>query len=170
MAAPERLLACAVSSQGMATIVLDKGRLRDWQLSRAVLDDHDKARSKLRLMAHEFGIDIFATENPFDLSRKGLRARSLLHTLIQTMQDEAIRTIPLRRIQLYPNKYEEAEALSQRFTEIAGHCPRKPKVGVNPPRDILYFEALSYTVTVLDSPELLVQLALGNTDRGPASE
>lgn len=165
MAAPERLLACAVSSQGMATIVLDNGRLKDWQLSRAILDDHDKARSKLRLMAHEFGVDAFTTENPFDHSRKGKRARNLLHTLIQTMQDEGIRTIPLRRIQLYQNRFEEAEALSQRFTEIAGHCPSRPLPGSNPSRDILYFEPLSYAVSVMDLGEIPIQLGLEDTSR-----
>ncbi|WP_417519742.1 hypothetical protein [Minwuia sp.] len=148
------MIVCAISTQGLATVCLSGATLKHWQLSRALLADHQKARSGLRLLALRFEIDAFVIENPFDHCRKGLKSRSLMQVLIQTVEDEAFHVIRLRRLRLYQNRLAEARAMAFRFPPIAPHCPKPWPPRTNPPRDILYFEALAMAAQVLDNPGL----------------
>ncbi|ANK81537.1 MAG: hypothetical protein TEF_12600 [Rhizobiales bacterium NRL2] len=153
-ARPERLIAVAVSSDGIAAVCLVGGKLKNWQLWRPAPGRETELRSKVRTLVAEFGPDIIATEDPHLDCRKRGRSYASLLALVQDAQDQPARHIPLQRIQLYRNQIEEAQALVGRFTEMAAYRPNRAIPANTLRRYLLYFEALSYAVRVCNAKRL----------------
>lgn len=134
----------------MAAVSLLGGELKDWRMWSGGKQLEANARSSLRILVASFNADIVVTESPFGPTAKTGRSLRILRTLTQAAEDEPIEHFRITRVQAYRNRYEEARVLANRFPPISGFCPVELKSYENEPRNLLYFEALSFAVTALD--------------------
>ena len=152
MATYDRILAFAVATGQTATVFVVSGKLMDWQMWREVTASPTRTRSELRVMIATLNPTLIVSEDPDSLNcRKKGKSLELLRTLVQAAADDPVPHIKLDRPRRYENRYQEAEALCQRFPEIAAWCPKKPEIYESEPRSLTYFEALAYVAEVLET-------------------
>ena len=150
MSSNERILSFAVGNDQLALILLVHRMVVHCESWRRVKAHPTMARSVLRTAIASYEPTILACERPYGLCRKQGVNLKLLQTLVQAIMDEPIPHHLLNRQQPYRNRYEEAEALTERFPEMARWCPKQPHYPDTAPRSLVYFEALAYAVEVLD--------------------
>lgn len=151
MTAARRVLAFAVSSEGAAAVFLVDRSLKDWRRWRRDIAAGPITRSKLLVALYELEPDTVVTEDPDNGCRKRGQSLTVLRTLVQAVDDEPVRVVRVRPMLRYRNRHEEAEALLRRFPEIAASRPKTRKAYDIDPRNLLFFEALSYAVAVFDA-------------------
>ena len=145
------ILALAVSSGQLAYMLLEQGAPAHWYLWRGVTRDPLVARSKARTVIARLCPDVVVIEDPWNGCRKTGQSLAVLQTLAQAIADEPVRAIRLRRPARFPNRYEEAWALCDRFPLLKPWRPEKPAFYDPEPRHLLVFEALALATDVHDA-------------------
>ena len=146
----KRVLAIAVASGKVAYVFLIDGMLKDWHCSRAASLSAPKGRSLLRRAVARFEPSLVVTEDPFKPTRKSGSSLEVLNALVQDLTDSATPHRLVQRDQQFANKYDEAQALTNRFPGIAPWLPKTPKIWEAEPVSAIYFEALSMAVLIID--------------------
>lgn len=67
-------------------------------------------------------------------------------------QQHAVHDMAVERRQLFANKYEEAAALAERFSELAPFTPKPRRIWDKEPLNTTYFEAVALALAVIDGP------------------
>ncbi len=109
-----------------------------------------KGRSLLRSAVARFEPSLVVTEDPFKPTRKSLSSLQVLNALVKELTDSAIPHHLVQRDQQFANKYDEAQALADRFPAIAPWLPKTPKIWEAEPVSAIYFEALSMAALIID--------------------
>lgn len=151
MPAISQVLAFAVNSEGAATVFLVDGRLKDWRRWRRDISAGPLTRSKLLLTLYELEPDAVVTEDPDNGCNKWGQSLTVLRTLVQAVEDEPVRVIHVRPTLRHRNRHEEAYALLLRFPQIDTQTPKARTAYDIDPRNLLFFEALSYAVAIIDA-------------------
>jgi hypothetical protein len=146
----KRVLAIAVASGKVAYVFLIDGKLKDWHCSRAASLSAPKGRSLFRRAVARFEPSLVVTEDPFKPTRKSGSALQVLNALVQDLTDSATPHRLVQRDQQFANKYDEAQALADRFPAIAPWLPKTPKIWEAEPVSAIYFEALSMAALIID--------------------
>jgi hypothetical protein len=146
----KRVLAIAVASGKVAYAFLIDGKLKDWHCSRAASLSAPKGRSLLRRAVARFEPSLVVTEDPFKPTRKSGSSLQVLNALVQDLTDSAIPHRLVQRDQQFANKYDEAQALADRFPAIAPWLPKTPQIWEAEPVSAIYFEALSMAALIID--------------------
>jgi hypothetical protein len=139
-----------VASGKVAYVFLIDGKLKDWHCSRAASLSAPKGRSLFRRAVARFEPSLVVTEDPFKPTRKSGSALQVLNALVQDLTDSATPHHLVQRDQQFANKYDEAQALADRFPAIAPWLPKTPQIWEAEPVSAIYFEALSMAVLIID--------------------
>ncbi|MEQ8543098.1 MAG: hypothetical protein RIB53_03740 [Roseitalea porphyridii] len=84
--------------------------------------------------------------------RKGARTIALIEALTWEAAQHGVHDIAVERRQLFANKYEEAAALAERFSELAPLTPKPRRIWDKEPLKTTYFEAAALALAVIDGP------------------
>ena len=155
MARDDAVLAFAVSAGQLAYMMLEAGQPTRWHLWRIVGGDAPLARHRARVVIAETAPDLVVIEDPFNGCLKRGQSYAILLSLAQAVEDEPVRSARIRRTSPYANRYEEAQALCDRFPLLSPWRPEKPFFYEPEPRALLIFDALALAVAVVDAPESL---------------
>lgn len=146
-----RVLSIAVAYRKLGYVCLIDGELKDWYCSQEAALSPTLGRSVLRLAIARLAPDLVVSEDPYFPSRKSGQSRDVLYSIAVELRDSTTPHRLVRRHQRYANKYEEAEALAERFPIIAPFLPKAPRIWQAEPGETIYFDALAMAVDVMDS-------------------
>lgn len=153
MAKYDRILSLAVASGLMVVIVMHRGRLAHWQRWQDKAACPVRARSAFRTVVAVYKPDLIVMQDPDRNCRKAGASLKLLRILAQAADDEPVRVIRVPRAYIYRNLYEEAVALSVRFPEFERWRPKRWPNYERAPKDLIFFEALTYVIKVMEAPD-----------------
>ncbi|MDA4845245.1 hypothetical protein OOZ53_07785 [Hoeflea sp. E7-10] len=97
-----------------------------------------------------FKPDVVVTEKIAKESGKGDHAKRIIAAIARVAEKAMLLDVVVPRMQRYQNKYAEARALAERFPELAASVPRKPRLWESEPFAMIYFEAVSLALEVVD--------------------
>jgi len=143
MSAEIKSLCVAVATGRMAAVFLEGNQVIGWKMIRLKAGDTQNAAKVAQSWVEGFTPDHLMIEDTQAASRKGISAQDAIEAVAAVFADASGLDMRLPHQQLYQNKYEEAKALSEMYSEIARMCPTQPPIWLNEPRNITYFEALS---------------------------
>jgi hypothetical protein len=148
MGAEPRMLAFAVATGRMGCVFLVGGELRDWRLSKKAAQSVELARTYAGTWIGALCPDVVVTEDVSKRSHKGKKTRELITAVSGVAARKGLLDVKVHRTSSFTNKYEEAEALGNRFPEIAAWVPKKPRIWETEPQNTVYFEALALALHV----------------------
>lgn len=138
------MLALAASTGKVGFVYLIDGELMDWGLSRKASRDVDKAFATTNGWLTRYRPTFVIVEQLSEETRKGRHTQSIIHAIRSAAEDRGIRVTGCVRRRKHRNKYVEAQALAAAFPQIEPWLPSERKKWEIEPRDIIYFEALSF--------------------------
>lgn len=144
------MLAVAVRRDQACAVCLQGRKLKDWTVSHKAARSADDALEVLGRWMAIYRPEIVISQNPDSATRKSARNRAILRAIGRAIADEDVLDLLVTRTFAYDNIYEEAVAIVARYPELRHKLPTKPKIWETEPRRIIYFEALSLALHVLD--------------------
>ena len=144
MKEPTRLLAVAAGFGRVGYVFLIDRALTDWGVSRAAGAGPVNAAAQ--------AMSWFGKLRP-EGSRKRQRSRDIVHAVADAAARAQLYDVSVRRRKPFATKHDEAEALAERFPEIASWLPRRRRPWDAEPKNLIYFEALALAVAVIDGDE-----------------
>ncbi|WP_233557309.1 hypothetical protein [Rhodophyticola porphyridii] len=116
----------------------------------------------MRKWLARFEPDVVITEAIPGESRKGDRSRAITAALARVARDKAdLLDVTMERVQAFPNKYDEAEALAIEFPELEPYLPKRRRLWeTESPRTIL-FEAVALAKLLFADPAPVMARAMG---------
>ena len=145
-----KVLSIAVASGKMGYVFMINGKLMDWGLSVNAVKTPGLAKCKAEEWISFYQPDIVLTEQVAKYSRKSRRTHKLVEAVSRAFTRR--RHVSLERRQLYANKYDEMEALTEQFPQIVGWMPDKRQPEEAEVNDAIYFEALSMALQLQEPP------------------
>ena len=150
---PNRLLAIAVATGRIGVVFFVGQRLMDWRISSRAAKSHVTAAGHAQMLINELRPQVLVIERITETSHKGGNTRSLIEAIARIGSDNELLDIAVARKCCYPNKYLEADALAERYPDIAPWKPKKRRFFDNEPRNTVLFEALALADCVLKRPK-----------------
>ncbi len=156
------MLSVAVASGKVGYALFVGQRLTDWGTSRIAGVSSRAAARVTRRWLKKFKPDVVVTETFAAGSRKGQRSRAITAAVAQVARDQAdLLDVTMERVQTFPNKYDEAEALAVEFPELELYLPRRRRLwDTESPRTIV-FEAVALAKLLFANPAPAMARALG---------
>jgi len=145
-----RILICAARIDQLCVLFMRGKELCDWQVSRKGARNPKAAATQMRKWIDEFRPDILISENPDTASRKGEKNTNILRAIAAVCEDNPALNMIVTRAQRYKNLYEEAAILAMRYPQLMQWSPKKQPIWKSEPRNVIYFEALSMALLILD--------------------
>jgi len=143
MAKPFAALSIAVGTGKIGYVFMVDGELMDWGLSLAAAKSQDKAVAKVAEWIKFYAPSVIVTERLTLHMRKSGQTLRNIEAIGAFAQDSAIHHVDVERVQLHANKYEEIQALTDRYPQIANWAPRKRRLWESEHPNTVLFEALS---------------------------
>lgn len=143
-----RVLALAVARGRIGSVVLDGTSLVDWRISDKAAESQANAVSYLQRLLAEYSPDVVVNEETITARHKGTRTLALINALLDTADEADVMAVTVPRRQDFANKYEEADALVERYPELTPWKPQKRRFYDNEPRNTVLFEALSLAQSI----------------------
>jgi hypothetical protein len=137
------VLGIAVSSGKIGYVYFSGGELVDWGLSSIAARSPQAAQAKVRHWFETYMPDLIVTERLSPHTRKSGRTINNIHIIAKAAQLSDAHHIEVERIQTHSNKYVEAKALSETYTNIAPWTPQARKPWQSEPKTAVIFEALA---------------------------
>ncbi len=101
------------------------------------------------------------TEKVTEAAKKGEKTKAIVLAIAERAAQNYVLDVSVARTQGYANKYEEAEALARRYSDIRPWLPRKRRFFDNEPRNTVLFEALSLAEAVFRGSSTDLAAAMG---------
>lgn len=143
-----RILAVAVTSDRVGSVLLVGDRLMDWRISGKAGTSVVAAQVHAQSLINTLMPDVVVTETPGVALRKGQRTKDMIAAIARVAADNCLLDVSVERNQTYANKYAEAEALVERWPDIAAWKPKKRRFFDSEPRNTVLFEALALAKVV----------------------
>jgi hypothetical protein len=147
-----RVLSVAAASGRIAYVCFEDRVPLDWALSRKASRSPEEAALALRRWIALLAPDVVINEKVTRRCRKGARTIALIEALTWEAAQHGVHDIAVERRQLFANKYEEAAALAERFSELAPLTPKPRRIWDKEPLKTTYFEAAALALAVIDGP------------------
>jgi hypothetical protein len=145
-----RVVGIAVASGRVAYVFLIDDKLYSWGLSRKAAESPEEARRIIQLWVARMRPDVLVVEKITERCRKGEKAKAIVKAIADVAADAPLNVVSVPRRRSHRNKYVEALALADRFSQLQDRLPKKRKVWDSEPRNTTIFEALSLVLTVVD--------------------
>ncbi len=149
-----RILAIAAATGRIAYVYLIGDRLMDWRISDKASHSGVEAKAASEKWIETLQPDVVVTEIAVSKTRKGDNTRYLIEAIAQVAENTKVLDVKVTREQLYANKYEEAAALADTYTDLLPWVPKKRRFFDNEHRNTVLFEALALAQSVLRNPSL----------------
>lgn len=146
------VLTVAVSTGRIAYVYLENGKPVRWGMSRKAAKSTQNAAQIVKSWIDDFSPDLLISENPETAYRKGAKSRQILETIGELFEAADGLNVRLARVQSYQTKFQEAKALAQTYPELKHLCPLQPPIWMPEPRNVSYFEALSFVEQLKAKP------------------
>lgn len=151
---PNRLLAFAAASGRIGMVFLIGDRLMDWRLSNFAARLPKAAANYANILIISLKPDVVVTEKIDSAGHKGNSTKELVAAMAEVASNHEVLDVSVVREFRFANKYAEAEALAQRWPDIAPWKPKKRRFFDNEPRNTVLFEALALAEAVMDRPRI----------------
>jgi hypothetical protein len=151
--ATTRLLAIAAASGKVGSVFLIGDTLTYWQVSVKAAESPAEAAAHAQSLINDFWPNVIVTEEPGDLQHKGTETLALIAAMARVAEDCGLLDVRVPRVQRFPNKYAEADALVLRYPELAPWKPVKRRFFQTEPRNTVLFEALALADFMLNNRE-----------------
>lgn len=157
-----RVLSIAVASGKVGYALFVGQRLTDWGTSRIAGLSPTVATRVMRTWLTNFQPGLIITEDLREGSRKGARSKAKTAAFAASARsDEELLDVSIERIQAFPNKYDEAEALALEFPELEPYLPKRRRLwDTESPRTIV-FEAFALAKSLFADPTPVMARAMG---------
>lgn len=156
-----RVLAVAVASGRVGYTFLIGDRLWDWSISDRAAKSPTSAAETTQEWINQLRPDVVVTEKLDANCRKGGKSKRIIAAIARTAEHNYVLDVSVPREHDYPNKYQEAEALSRQYPDLVPWVPKKRRFFDNEPRNTVIFEALSLALSVLRGPSTQLAAAMG---------
>ena len=147
----EHVLAVAVSTGKMGYAFLVDGHPYDWGLSLVASESTRSAYEHTTAWIEYYQPELVVAERIGPSSRKKAVSKALADAILTAAQDSNVKVACVDRVQKYPNKYAEADAIAKRFPELKSYLPKPRRLWDSEPRRIIIFEAISLALSVIES-------------------
>jgi hypothetical protein len=138
-----RLIAFAAARGRIGSVVLAGDTLIDWRISDKAAESPEHAAAHAQRLFADFAPDVVVTEEVEMARHKSMHSRALITAIAEAAERNQLMAVSLPREHRFPNKYAEADALVERFPELAPWKPPKRRFYDNEPRNTVLFEALA---------------------------
>ena len=143
-----KILAFAAASGRVGSVFLIGDELMDWHMSNKAAESDVAATDHAQRLINELMPDVVVTEELETARHKGKHTLALIAAIALAAEDNNLLEVSVPREHRYPNKYAEADALVERYPELAPWKPVKRRFYDNEPRNTVLFEALALAVTM----------------------
>lgn len=143
-----KVLAFGAATGRVGHVLMMGGKLLDWGMSRKASKSTGLAALHVQKVIARLSPDVVVTEDVPKSSTKSALTRAIVETIGRAAEKAKVLVIRTRRGQSFPNKYDEATDLSQKFPEIAAWVPRKRRLWESEPPVVTIFEALAFARAV----------------------
>ena len=152
-----KVLSIAVASGRAGYVVLQGRQLLDWGITVRAVRTGTELVGFVQELINTLKPDVVVTELTDERSRKGRRTKALIRSIAEIASHNAVLDVSVPRPRTHPTKYDEAEELAARYSDIQGYLPRrKRRIFDFEPRGMVIFEAIALAEVVIDgSPEKL---------------
>lgn len=147
-----RVLSVSVATGRIAYVYLELGKPVRWGMSRKAAKSTQNAARIVQSWIDDCGPDLLISENPKTACRKGARSRAILETIGDVFEETEGLNVRLTRVQPYHNKFEEAKVLARKYPALKPLCPLQPPLWMPEPRNVSYFEAMSFVDQLKPDP------------------
>lgn len=124
-----------------------------WQVSVKAAESPAEAAAHVQTLINGFWPDVIVTEDASAVRHKGTETLALIAAIAKVAEDCDLLDVQVPRMQCFPNKYAEADALALRYPELAPWKPRKRRFYEAEPRNTVLFEALALADFMLNNRE-----------------
>lgn len=138
-----RILAFAAATGRVGSVFLVGDKLVDWHISNKAAENGVAAAGHVQALINDLLPDVVVTEELETASHKGRHTLALIAAIARTAEHNHLLDVSVPRQHHYPNKYAEADALVERYPELAPWKPMKRRFYDNEPRNTVLFEALA---------------------------
>ena len=149
-----RVMSVAVRSHVIAYAFFIGDRLEYWGSSNKAAKSPEHALPVVKAWMAKFRPQVMVTERIGQDTRKKPRTISVIEAITQLAVDAPLNDIVVPRVRQFTNRYEEAEAVAERFPAVAHLVPKKPRIWESAPPRLIYFEAIVLGLGVVSSQEL----------------
>lgn len=133
-------IACSSGKIGMVMFMDDKLVLM--KISVHASKSAERAKKQAKKWIDQYKPDCIVSERLDEISRKHGRTPELIEAIKEAIAKEPIKHKEVRREQKYPNKYEEANTLVERYPQLKPYLPDKRKIWNSEDRRMALFEAV----------------------------
>ena len=144
-----RVLAIAVATGRVGYVFLVDKKLYGWSLSRKAASSAEQAARFANEWIDRMRPNVVVYEKITDRWRKGDAVRAAIEAIARVAEVEPLFDIAVQAPKRYANKFEEAEALANRFPELQPRVPKPRKLWDSEPRNTTLFEALALALEVI---------------------
>lgn len=138
-----KVLAFAAATGRVGSVFLDGESLQHWHVSIKAAGNSVEAAGYAQEMINRFKPDVVVTEECDSARHKGRNTLDLIGAIARTAAHNDLLEVSVPRERRFPNKYAEAEALVERYPELAPWQPQRRRFYDNEPRHTVLFEALA---------------------------
>tara|TARA_B100000745_G_scaffold248580_1_gene170622 strand:+ start:6304 stop:6765 length:462 start_codon:yes stop_codon:yes gene_type:complete len=146
-------MAVAVTGRRVAYVLFRGRRPLRWDCSEKAVRSPKAAESFVRLQIANHDPDIVVSEDAATNPHKGPRVKRLLRKVAQTISDEPVTGLQLKKRRLHANKYLTARSLSERFPEMGDFLPKSRKFYEREHARVAFIEALILALEVIDGSQ-----------------
>lgn len=143
-----RVLAFAAATGRVGSVFLVGDKLIDWHISNKAAENGIEAAGHAQALINDLMPDVVVTEELETASHKSKHTLELIAAIARTAEHNHLLEISVPRDHRYPNKYAEADALVERYPELAPWQPLKRRFYDNEPRNTVLFEALALALSM----------------------
>lgn len=147
---PKRTMALASRSKRLACLIFAGQDLKVWHCSYQGSKSPEAAAAQFKTWVRKYKPDVVVFEDMQSAKRKGLRQKMILKALYNVVRNRRIKHHKIRHEKKHPNRYDEAAILAKQFPTLKHLVPKKPPIWQAEARTLVFFEALSHAIPVID--------------------
>lgn len=155
------MLSVAAASGRVGYVYLVGGSLMDWRMSSKAAESPSAAAEQTQKWINRLKPEVVFTEKPEAAAKKGEKTKEIIGAIARTAEHNYVLDVSVKREHDFANKYEEAEALAERYPEIEAWLPKRRRFFDNEPRNTVLFEALSLADAVMRGGPTALGRAMG---------
>lgn len=143
-----RVLAIAVATGRVGYVLVQGDELLDWGMSRKAAKSPAEAIQQAGKWITRLQPNLIITEDAYKARHKGARTKAIIETITDVAEASGLPNAAIQRVQAFPNKYDEAQHLATRYSDLKPWLPAKRRLWEAEPRNTVYFEALAMAEAV----------------------